>query len=262
MLRQPILLLFAALSVSAAPLLPRQSNTSTVALNPTPSKDFIDQLELAGTSVGRLTLVKAQGPTYYKYDFNPDANSKTTNGGTFIGEGGLGVLADRASFPILTDLGIAASMGFLNPCSMNTPHTHPRATEILTIASVAAGGIVKTGFIMENGLPLQFSTELSQYQGTVFPMGSVHYEFNDNCEPATFIAGFNSDDPGLSSIAQNFFDLDPDIVEADLGYPREINGMNIAQFAPTIPPSFALGVQACLNRCGITYVPVNSSSSV
>ena len=262
MLRQSLLLALAALTVSAAPLVGRQSNsTSAPALNPTPSKDLINSLELAGTSVGRFTLIKAQGPAYYKYDFNPDANSKTTDGGTFIGEGGQGVLANRAKFPILTNLGIAFSMGFMNPCGMNTPHVHPRATEVLTIADVAAGGVVKTGFIMENGAGVQFSNALSKYQGTVFPMGSVHYEFNDNCEPATFIAGFNSDDPGLSSIAQNFFDLDPDIVQADLGFPREINGMNIAQFAPTIPPSFALGVQSCLDRCGITYVPFNSSSA-
>jgi hypothetical protein len=235
--------------------------TISVALNPTISKDLINQLELAGTAVSRFSIIRAQGPAYYKYDFNPDANSKTTDGGTFIGEGGQGVLANRAKFPALLGLGIAFSMGFMNPCGMNTPHVHPRATEVLTIADVAEGGVVKTGFILENGIASQFSTELSQCQGTVFPQGSVHYEFNDNCAPATFIAGFNSDDPGLSSIAQNFFDLDPEIVKADLGFPREINGLNIAQFAPTIPPSFALGIQSCLDRCGITYVPFNASAA-
>ena len=114
---------------------------------------------------------------------------------------------------------------------------------------------------MENGAGPELSNDLTMYQGTVFPQGSVHYEFNDNCEPATFIAGFNSEDPGLSSIAQNFFDLNPDIVEADLGYPREINGENIAKFAPTIPPSFALGIKSCLDRCGITYKPYNGTAS-
>jgi hypothetical protein len=156
-----------------------------------------------------------------------------------------GVLANRAKFPALLGLGIAFSMGFMNPCGMNTSHVHPRATEVLTIADVAEGDAVKTGFNLENWNASQFSTELSKYRGTVFPQGSVHYEFNDDCAPARFIAGFNSDDPGLSSITQNFFDLDPDIVKADLGFPGEINGMNIAQFVPTIPPSFALGIQSC-----------------
>lgn len=151
-------------------------------------------------------------------------------------------------------------MNFMNPCGMNTPHIHPRAAEVLTFTHVAEGAAMTTGFILENGIAAQFSIELSKYQGTVFPQGSVHYEFNDYCTPARFIAGFNSDDPSLSSIAQDFFDLDPEIVKADLGFPREINGMNIAQFTPTIPPSFALGIQSCLDRCGITSVPFNSSA--
>lgn len=247
MLHHCLFVLLSALTISAA-------------LNPTISKDLINQLELAGTAVGRFSIIRAQGPAYYKYDFNPDANSKTTDGGTFIGEGWQGALANRAKFPALLGLGIAFSMGFMNPCGMNTLYVHPRATEVLTITDVADGGVVKTGFILENGIASQFSTELSKYQGTVFPQGSVHSEFN-NCAPATFIAGFNSDDPGLSSIAQNFFDLDPEIVKADLGFPRKINGLNIAQFAPPIPPSFALGIPSCLDRCGITYVPFNASAA-
>ena len=84
---------------------------------------------------------------------------------------------------------------------MNTPYTHPRATEFLTIAS---GGNVKSGFIQESGETTEITTILNQYEGGIFPMGSIHYEFNDSCEPAVFIATFNDEDPGLSRIAQNF----------------------------------------------------------
>lgn len=84
-------------------------------------------------------------------------------------------------------------------------------------------------------------------------MGSIHYEFNDNCEPAMFIAVFSSDDPGMSRTAQNFFGLNPDIVDADLGFPSFLDHTNIAQFATTISPAFALGAKSCLERCGITY---------
>jgi Cupin len=135
---------------------PHAASPDLSRIEPDHSKDLINQLELAGTSVGRFTIIKAQGPAYYKYDFNPDANSKTTDGGTFIGEGGQGVLANRAKFPALLGLGIAFSMGFMNPCGMNTPHVYPRATEVLTIANVAEGGVVKTGFILENGIASQF----------------------------------------------------------------------------------------------------------
>lgn len=96
MLRQCLLL--STFTIFAAPIAPRQAS---VALDQTISKDLINQLELAGTAVGRFTIFKAQGPAYYKHDFNPDTNSKTTDGGTFIGEGGQGVLANRAKFPAL-----------------------------------------------------------------------------------------------------------------------------------------------------------------
>ena len=196
-----------------------------------------------------MTILKSQGPSdaYFKYNFNLAVNP-TPGGGT--GQGGSGVLANRKNFPALIGLGVAASVGFLNPCGMNTPHTHPRATELLTIAQ---GGNVKTGFIQEEGENTELTTILDQYEGAIFPMGSIHYEFNDNCEPAVFIAAFSSDDPGLSRVAQNFFGLNPDVVNADLGYPTFLDHTNIAQFEKNIPPAFALGTKECLKRCGISH---------
>ncbi|KAF4627500.1 hypothetical protein G7Y89_g10653 [Cudoniella acicularis] len=119
---------------------------------------------------------------------------------------------------------------------MNTPHTHPRATEFLTIAQ---GGNVKTRFIQEEGENTELATMLNQYEGAIFPMGSIHYEFNDSCEPAVFIATFSDEDPGLSRTAQNFFGLNPDVVDADLTFPSFLDQTNIAQFEKTIPPAFA-----------------------
>lgn len=133
---------------------------------------------------------------------------------------------------------------------MNTPHTHNRATELLTIVS---GNNVHTSFVQESGLTTPITTTLNQYQGAILPMGSIHYEFNDNCEPAVFVAAFSNEDPGLSRTAQNFFVEDPDIVFADLGYPAFLDHTNIAQFEKTIPKAFALGAQECLTRCGIKY---------
>ncbi len=112
---------------------------------------------------------------------------------------------------------------------------------------------MKTGFIQEEGENTELTTILDLYEGAIFPMGSIHYEFNDNCDPAVFIAAFSSDDPGLSRVAQNFFGLNPDVVDADLGYPTFLDQTNIAQFETTIPPAFALGTKECLNRCGISH---------
>jgi len=84
-------------------------------------------------------------------------------------------------------------------------------------------------------------------------MGSIHYEFNDSCEPAVFVAAFSNEDPGLSRAAQNFFGEDGPIVTADLGFPAFLDHVNIPQFRSKIPKAFALGAQECLDRCGIKY---------
>jgi len=66
-----------------------------------------------------------------------------------------------------------------------------------------------------------------------------------------FVAGLNSDDPGASSIAQNFFGLRQDVVEATLGFPDAIDGKNFKAFKDRIPVPFARGVEECLKRCGL-----------
>lgn len=97
---------------------------------------------------------------------------------------------------------------------MNTPHTHPRATEI----QFNVNGTLRTGMITENGARF-IMTELSPGGMTIFPQGSVHFQVNEGCrvyypfpvlifadaaraDPAMFVAAFNSEDPGVLQIAQ------------------------------------------------------------
>ena len=67
-------------------------------------------------------------------------------------------------------LSALSAIGYLGPCGMNTPHTHPRAAEIL----FAVNGTLTSGTIGENGSRFVFNT-INPGQATVFPMGSVHY---------------------------------------------------------------------------------------
>ena len=238
--------------IAIASPIPDASSSSTTTVppsNPTVSSDLMNKLQLAPTSEDRFTLLSQQGPadTWLKYDFNPAANA---NPGGGKGAGGQGDLANRKTFPALIDLGVAASAGFMNPCGMNKPHIHPRASEFLMLAN---GKNVRTGFVLENGLQDQMSTTLSQYQGAIFPQGSIHYEFNDSCEPAVFIAAFSNEDPGLSTVGKNFFNLNPDIVDADLGFPDVLDHTNFKDFENHIPKSFSLGAKSCLDRCNIKY---------
>lgn len=202
---------------------------------------FLNSLETAPTQVDRFTALVASGSEKHNplvFDFTKFPKPP--------GKGGNLVLANKKNFPALIDLGISAAVGTLDPCGMNTIHTHPRASEFLVVVE----GQLETGFILENGLKAEVDTVLPQYSGTVFPQGSIHFQFNPKCEKAVFVAGLNSDDPGASQIAQNFFGLKSDIVQATLGADT-IAGKNIDQFKKDIPLNVALGIETCLKTCKI-----------
>ena len=181
----------------------------------------------------------------FKFDFNPAANPGTP------GQGGEVILANRGTFPALTGLGTAFAGLFFAPCGLNTPHIHPRATEVLTLVT---NGTLTAGFVFDNTFNMEISENLTQFQGMAFPMGSIHWQLNNECTPQVAIAGFSHEDPGASSIAQNFFvNTRQDIVEAALGFPAQITGDNFKAIKDNIPPPFVLGIQECYARCGIEY---------
>ncbi|KAJ7835544.1 RmlC-like cupin domain-containing protein, partial [Mycena olivaceomarginata] len=163
--------------------------------------------------------------------------------GATVGAGGKIVTANAATFPAVIGTNSAMAIGFLDACSMNTPHMHPRATEM----QYSVNGTIRTGMITENGGRF-IMTELPPGSMTIFPQGSIHFQVNDGCEPALFVASFNSEDPGVLQVAQRFLGLPPDIVGATLG------GLGVEQVAgleSKIPDNVAIGTDACLKRCGL-----------
>ena len=147
---------------------------------------------------------------------------------------------------------MSVTVGFLEPCGINTPHVHPRATEFLTLVE---GSNLRFGYILENGLvgPGQnpeVAGTLSKLEGTVFPRASAHYQFNDACERAVFVAALDSDNPGTLQLAQTLFSLNAGVVNATLGFPKTIDGRNIDGYRSLIPENLAQDVHGCLARCG------------
>lgn len=96
-------------------------------------------------------------------------------------------------------------------------------------------------------------TEIGLYQATIRPHGSIHWEFNDHCESAVFVASLAHEDPGVSRTAQNFFINPQDVVAADLAYPEWFKGVNTTNFRALLPAAFAQGAKACFKRCGLKY---------
>ncbi|KAF4589611.1 methylitaconate delta2-delta3-isomerase [Ophiocordyceps camponoti-floridani] len=204
-------------------------------------KDLIARLMTAPTQVDRFRLLDQPGD--FIFDFN---GNSTTSGPRTQGRGGFTLAATAHTMPALIGNGGAMTVGFLGPCGMNTPHVHNRATEL----NVVVQGRLATNFMMENGgRPLQ--NLLSRFQMAVFPQGALHMEFNPDCDDAVFVAGFNNADPGVGQMAQNLFVLRPDVVGATLGGVPTINGKDIETFRGMIPANVALGVDACLDKCGI-----------
>lgn len=155
------------------------------------------------------------------------------------------------TFPLVTDLGIGMTLLFLEPCGINTPHIHPRATEFLLLVE---GSGLRFGSFLENGLVSlgqnqEVAGTLDRYQATAFPSGSLHYQFNNGCQKAVLVAGFNSDDPGTSSAAQGFFSLNPEVVNATLGPAVSFAGGRPEELPKLIPESLAQDVRSCLARC-------------
>ncbi|KAI0774249.1 RmlC-like cupin domain-containing protein [Fomes fomentarius] len=161
----------------------------------------------------------------------------------FTNPAGTAVGAAVGNFPALVNNGIAMTVAFLGPCGMNTPHTHPRATEMLYLVN----GSITTGMIPENTSRFVFN-QLQAGQAQVFLKGSIHYQQNELCDPVMFVAALNNEDPGVESIAQRYFGLPPDVVAASLG---DLGVEEVIGIESMIPDNIALGRQECLDRCGI-----------
>lgn len=220
--------------------------------NPVPTAGTIAKLLTEDNRDARFKEIAGEvqtGTLSLKFDFNPAANPPAPN--TTVGAGGVVDLASRANFPILTDLGISAAGIFFQPCGLNTPHIHPYASEFFTVAT---NNNISTGFVLDNGFTTEQTTTLTQFQGTVFPMGSIHWQQNNDCTPAVAIAGLNSEDPGASSVAQTFLKFtNPNVVDAALGFPKQIDANNFADFRASLPTPLVEGVEQCLMRCNIKY---------
>nr|AJA71639.1 germin-like protein [Triticum aestivum] len=106
----------------------------------------------------------------------------------------------------LNTLGISLARIDYAPLGENPPHTHPRATEILTMLE----GTLYVGFVTSNPENKLFSKELGKGDVFVFPQGLIHFQFNPNpYKPAVAIAALSSQNPGAITIANAVFGSKP-----------------------------------------------------
>ena len=109
--------------------------------------------------------------------------------------------------PGLNSLGISIARIDFAPWGINPPHTHPRASEILTVLE----GTLEIGFVTSNPENRQITKVLEKGDAFVFPFGLIHYQRNIGSTNAVAIACFNSQNPGVITIAKAVFGSAPDI---------------------------------------------------
>ncbi|KAL6206437.1 hypothetical protein ACLB2K_023685 [Fragaria x ananassa] len=93
------------------------------------------------------------------------------------------------------------------PWGINAPHTHPRATEILTVLE----GSLQVGFVTSNPENRLITKVLQKGDVFVFPVGLVHFQHNIGKINAVAIAALSSQNPGVISIANAVFGSKPAI---------------------------------------------------
>ncbi|XP_068649852.1 germin-like protein 8-2 isoform X2 [Aristolochia californica] len=109
--------------------------------------------------------------------------------------------------PGLNTLGISMVRIDYAPYGQNPPHTHPRATEILTVLE----GSLLVGFVTSNPENRLISKVLQKGDVFVFPVGLVHFQFNVGNTNAVAIAALSSQNPGVITIVNAVFGSKPKI---------------------------------------------------
>ncbi|CAB1104740.1 unnamed protein product [Ectocarpus sp. CCAP 1310/34] len=144
--------------------------------------------------------------------------------------------------PALDGQGISMGLVNLDPCAINLPHIHPRATEMVYVIK---GEQLRVAFVEENGGEGAVVNDLAQGDVAFFPQGLIHYQQNLDCEPATFLAALNNEDPGAITITTRFFELPLEAIQASVNFEEPV----LQNLIESLPDAPAAARQQCLQRC-------------
>uniref|UniRef100_A0A6N2NIC3 Cupin type-1 domain-containing protein n=1 Tax=Salix viminalis TaxID=40686 RepID=A0A6N2NIC3_SALVM len=156
--------------------------------------------------------------------------------------------ANVAQIPGLNTLGISlARVDYAPYGGLNPPHTHPRATEILTVLE----GTLYVGFVTSNPDNRLITKVLNPGDVFVFPVGLIHFQFNVGKTKAVAIAALSSQNPGVITIANAVFGSTPPIRSDVLAKAFQVD--------KNIPP--ALVSSSYSSTTALPLSPVTTTSS-
>ena len=123
----------------------------------------------------------------------------------------------------LNTLGISLARIDYAPFGLNPPHTHPRATEILTVLE----GSLYVGFVTSNPDNKLFTKVLNKGDVFVFPEGLIHFQFNYGTKCAVALAALSSQNPGVITVANAVFGSKPSISDDVLAKAFQVDKQTI-----------------------------------
>lgn len=109
--------------------------------------------------------------------------------------------------PGLNTLGISMVRIDFAPWGINPPHTHPRATEIITVLE----GTLQVGFVTSTPEYRLITKVLYKGDVFVFPIGLVHFQQNVGNKSAVVIGALSSENPGAITVGNAVFGSNPSI---------------------------------------------------
>lgn len=155
-------------------------------------------------------------------DYAPQATSFVVrdifkNGELLHDTGGVRAALTPHNFPAIMTQGITYVRVKVVPCGCTLAHSHPRATEIMTLIS---GGPLQVGFVDTKG---EAHIEVI-YPGdvTLFPRGLLHFELNVGDQIADYISALNSEDPGTLTSASALFKVPKRALASSLNLPWQL----------------------------------------
>jgi quercetin dioxygenase-like cupin family protein len=128
-------------------------------------------------------------------------------GNTSNGVGSKVTAVNVVQIPGLNTLGISVARIDYAPSGINPPHTHPRASEILTVLE----GSLEVGFVTSNPGNRLITKVLQKGDVFVFPINLVHFQRNVGKSNAVALAALSSQNAGVITIANAVFGTNPEI---------------------------------------------------
>lgn len=176
-------------------------------------------------------------------------NFTTASPGTDVTPNGMLQANQVSTNPFLSTLsgdGNGQTLVTLGPCASNTPHTHPRGSEI----SFVLYGAIEFGMVEENaGMNDLVFRNVVQNTTIHIPQGILHFSFNPTCEPAAFLANFATADPGTQTMWNSMMRVPTHILNAATGVSEAI--LDQLKRLPQVKAP-GTGGEECMARCAQT----------